>query len=88
MNWLAFIVGALATFRLSVLVVDDDISSRFRDAMGYWAFTSALVSCIACTSVWIGTVITVGVWLWPDVLFWLLLPFALSAIALLLDRTS
>ena len=83
---MALVVAGLATWRLAVLVVDDEIMAGPRDWLGRWAWTSYLVSCIACVSVWVGISITAGYFLWSEVVFWIVLPFALSAVALLLER--
>ena len=52
----------------------------------YWYAEKAhwfgtLITCPWCASVWIATATTVALWQFPAVAFWLLLPFALSAVA-------
>lgn len=85
---MALVVAGLATWRLAVLLVDDELLARPRDWLGRWAWTSYLISCIACVSVWIGAGVAVGYFYWSDLILWILLPFALSAVALLLERVG
>ena len=83
---LAVLVAGLATWRLTVLLVDDEIAEPVRRLAGRWSFTERLVTCIACSSIWIGAGVTLSLWAWSEVVFFILLPFALSAVALILER--
>ena len=52
----------------------------------YWYAEKAhwfgtLITCPWCASVWIATATTIALWFFPAVAFWLLVPFALSAVA-------
>lgn len=49
---------------------------------GFWHEASQLFLCMWCMSVWIGAVIVLLYAIWPDLIVWLMLPFALSAFAL------
>lgn len=81
------IVAALATWRLSSLLLYEsgpfDISLRIRSAASRTAFTAQLFSCMYCLSVWIGLLCAVltltEAWI-------VMLPFALSAVAIGMDR--
>jgi hypothetical protein len=42
--------------------------------------------CIWCNSVWVGAVLALAYYLIPDVLFWLALPLALSAGAVIFNN--
>lgn len=61
---LLFVIYALCAYRLSVLVVDDEITRPFRDwaatrsVKGKGRWLSGLVHCYWCVSVWIGGAVT------------------------------
>lgn len=96
---LEFIVLALATFRLTSLLVWEDgpleIFAKFRRVLGVrydernqpygsnWLAKGVL--CPACASVWFGLAWSIAYFLWPDV-WWIALPFALSAGAMIVER--
>lgn len=48
----------------------------------------SLFSCVWCLSVWVGAVVALLALLLPGVMFWLCMPFALSAVACLIDRSG
>lgn len=50
-------------------------------------FLASLFSCLWCVSVWIGAIIYVGHILWPDIVY-LLMPFALSAVAIVIEKVA
>lgn len=55
LDTLHLVIYALATYRLSVLVVEDDISAKFRSwcaRQGRWL--RSLTTCQWCVSVWLG----------------------------------
>jgi hypothetical protein len=69
--WLSFLIATLATHRLSSLFAQDDgpldLMKKLRDwleRVGKWnsavQFTSDLVGCIRCNSVWFGTALGLG----------------------------
>lgn len=94
-NWLDLIIAALATWRISYMLVNEDgpgdVFIAMRQAMGAFdldqngvALTSVGrgIKCIYCVSAWVGLWCTVVVLIAP----WLLLPFALSTAAIWLNR--
>ena len=91
MTALEFVVLGLGTFRLSRLVVDDDITLPLR-AWIFDRFPSdwliSLLSCVWCTGVWISVAVAGSYAVAPVVLWWCMLPFALSAVAGLLEEAT
>lgn len=81
------IVAALATWRLSSLMLYEtgpfDVFTHVRTFANHRLFTAELFSCVYCLSVWIGAVCALI--LLTDY-WWLLIPFALSAVAIMVDR--
>jgi hypothetical protein len=89
-NILVFIILLMATWRISSLLTDPNneegpfgILARFRDAAR--RFTNA-VECPWCMSIWVGLGFTFLYWYLPGVIFWVALPFALSAGAIAWDK--
>jgi len=94
---LDFLVLALATFRLSSLIASEngpfDILLRLRimlgmnyDSHGTPYANNGFIEgfmCMWCNSVWIGLGVAVGFYFAPGVVFWALMPFALSSVAVL-----
>ena len=90
--WL--IAGGLAAWRITSIVQKEEIASPIRKAAGiteldgedpnYWIypdnFIGKVLHCFWCGSVWAGFGVTVALLLFPP----LILPFALSALAILL----
>lgn len=62
---LQFVIYALATYRLTVLAVFDDITAKLRHAIIAWAVRhrhnaiKTFVSCAWCVSIWTGGGVTV-----------------------------
>lgn len=97
---IALVVASLATWRLSSLLAREDgpwmIFAIFRRIIGvkYDALSRPFggnivaegVICIWCNSVWIGLLLTVIYVIIGKALLWLILPFALSAIAIIVDE--
>lgn len=97
MTLLEFVVLALATWRISSLLVDESgpfrIFIRIREKVGIThdmddnvaiipdGFMPELLSCIWCTSLWVGLIWTL-MYLLCNYLLYLALPFALSAVAI------
>lgn len=89
-----FIILALATFRLSRLIIEDAVLEPLRNkiwdrfppshGLGY------ILTCYWCSSIYIATAFTIGYILIPSVVFFIALALALSAttgiISKLLDR--
>lgn len=84
---LRFLVAALATWRLTSLLVAEDgpghVFAWWRKQVGTVGFWAELFGCVWCLSVWIGLLMTV-VALTPA--WWLLWPLALSAVTISLGR--
>jgi hypothetical protein len=95
---LEFIILALATWRLTSLLVWEDgpfevfAKLRYRLGVRYDDLSQAYgtnwlakgVVCPACASVWFGTFWAIAYLLWPQT-WWAALPFALSAGAILVE---
>jgi hypothetical protein len=95
--WLRLLIAALATWRLSSLLVNQreagpaNLLHRIRDWAGAYELgdddepitsLGRLFVCVWCMSVWVGAVLAV-IAITP---FWaLLIPFALSAVAILIQ---
>jgi hypothetical protein len=86
-NVLVFLILIMATWRISSLLVNEEGPaggfSRLRSFTG--RFTE-LLTCIWCCSVWVGLGFTFLYWYLPGVIFWVALPFALSAGAIAWDK--
>ncbi len=90
MPWLPWLlIVSLATWRLACLLHAEDGPWAIFDRLRYWAgtyrepqpFLGQLLGCFWCLSVWIGLLCgLIGYYAWP-----VLLPFALSGAAILLD---
>lgn len=67
-SWLLVLLAVLATARLTVLVVDDYITTRLRAWVGDhgpdWAVY--LVQCAWCVSIYTGAAVAAAVYAWPD----------------------
>jgi hypothetical protein len=85
--WILFVLSALATWRISHLLVSEDgpweILARLRQWLGGSAI-GRLMDCFACVSIWVAAPISFFVFRrLPELLFcWL----ALSGAAMLLER--
>lgn len=98
---LTIIIAILATWRLSAMlsyetgplnaftwvreltgIAHDDFGEKVAVPNSFFA---ELLDCVWCISVWLGFVVTVVLYFYP-VLVWVLLPFALSAGAILIER--
>lgn len=96
------VILILATWRLSSLLASEpgpwDVFGRLRHLAGvrlddvgtpYGLDELARgLLCVKCNSVWIGLSWAVTYYLWPDLTFWLALPLALSAGAILLNSVE
>jgi hypothetical protein len=83
------IVAALATWRLSSLLLYESgpfgVFMHLRSQAAWTSFTAQLFSCMYCMSVWVGLLCAVLMLTEYRVV---LLPFALSAVAILVDQCS
>lgn len=92
--WL--IVGGLATWRITNILQKEEIASPIRKAVGiiepdgedpdYWIYPEGFLGkvfyCLPCGSVWVGTAVTILLFLFPPIL----IPFALSTIAIIVKN--
>ena len=90
--WLWLVVGALATWRLTLIIHQEKIGKPIRTLLGVTemkifdelvktypdTFLGRLVECFICLSVWMGLLVTGLLFIFPAVL----IPFALSALAI------
>ena len=96
------IVLGLATWRISALLTREagpfHMFEKLRELAGIehdqegnvqmipHKFFAELLSCVWCNSIWAGTFWTIMLISLPKVAPWIALPFALSTLAILLDR--
>lgn len=93
MSWLYFVIGCLATFRLSLLVSREDgpayIFRKLRKAPPARSSAKEGLSCPWCMSVWMSAAVTCAYWYWDIIptrevtLFWL----AFSGGAICINQT-
>lgn len=94
MDFVALLIGGLATWRLSRMIVHEngplDIFVRMRAKFAQNQQKSGglfdLVSCVSCTSVWIGAV--TALFVAGDVFELFMYTFAFSAISVLTERLT
>ena len=88
-----FLVSLLAGWRITQIINYEDIMEPVRDAIGIDplldpeiqdTWLAQMISCFDCCSVWVGLVTTLVALIRPV----LLLPFAFSAVAMLLEKIS
>src|SRR6266446_4516296 len=86
-EWLRFVVAALATWRVTHLIVYEDgpwdVIARLRTRAGS-GFFGKLMDCFYCLSLWVSAVAAVA--LAPRIIEGILLWLAISGAACLLDR--
>lgn len=94
------IILSLATWRISNLFVNEDgpfmMFAKIRELAGvvYSPMSEPLAdnelaklfTCVWCFSIWLGLIVAVAYYLHPIYVYWICLPFALSAVAIALDR--
>lgn len=85
MNWFSFVVLALATWRVSSLLVNEDgpfgIFDRIRSLHEPDSQVAEVLSCVWCTSIYVGAFWTILFFVSPLAL-WFAIPFALSCITI------
>lgn len=95
------LVGSLALWRFTSLLVSEDgpldIFSKFRTLIGIYydddkeiiivedKWISKLFSCVWCLSMFLALFYVPLWYFFPDIIFWISLPFAMSAIAIGLE---
>lgn len=93
MNINTFIIGGLAVWRISHMLVKETgpfmVFSRLRAFLATHQKRSGgffdLISCTMCVSVWIGLI--ASLWVSHDLFHWLGYGFAFSGVSLLLEST-
>lgn len=95
----AIAVLILATWRISSLLAQEagpyDAFSRVRLALGVWYddagephgrnVAARAITCVWCNSVWVGLVVALAYKFWPAATFYVCLPLALSAGAVIVN---
>ena len=93
------LVVSLAVFRISLMIVSEDgpftIFPRFKRWIGvrYDQYSQVyatnefakLFTCVWCLSLWLGLAVTVFAYFFPVIAFWVAMPFACSAVAVILS---
>jgi peptidoglycan/LPS O-acetylase OafA/YrhL len=88
----SLVVAALAVTRITLLLVDDQITNGYRrwviKRWGEESLPSYLVHCPWCTSIWVAAPIMPAAAIWPNI--WVIAAFAIPAASLvtglILDR--
>lgn len=94
---MTYLILALATWRISNLLVNEDGPWSMFARVRAWAGvrynmvtlereSGGAFTCIWCMSIWIGLCWALAWRVWPDMALWVATPFALSAGAILVDR--
>ncbi len=98
--YMDIIILALATWRISNLFVNEDgpfmIFAELRRLAGvvYSPMSEPLADnelaklfiCVFCFSIWLGLIVAVAYYFYPIRTYWICLPFALSTLAIALDK--
>lgn len=89
-NYLDILILGLATWRISTMFVNEDgpfdIFFKMRERFGEGRFFDSLFSCVWCISVWAGVILVLSAIMNKTLTLYLMLPFALSAIAVILEE--
>ena len=90
-NCLDLIIFSLATWRIAHMVVWEDgpwdiIGKTVGFFTNRWELFRKLLSCVWCLSVWVAIFITLSAIINRTITVYLMLPFALSAIAVILEE--
>jgi hypothetical protein len=98
LNLLKFLIGCLATWRLAALLISDygpfDVFEKLRKRLGVYfqdeygrpnSLLGKLFSCMWCMSIWSGTLATL---ICMSPLWWLMVPFAFSAVAIVIENIT
>ena len=104
MNALYLVVFGLATWRVSALFTRESgpfhVFEKIREKAGIQhdqdgnvsvipgRFFAELLSCVWCASIWAATFWAIFSYIFPEIAFLCALPFALSTVAILIDKVS
>lgn len=94
------IILTLATWCISSLLVNEDGPFDMFSWLRFWLgvryterneaygtnMVSEILTCLLCTSVWVGIILTIGYVIVPVYITWFCLPFALSAGAIIANE--
>ena len=97
-----YLILGLATWRISNLLVNEDgpwdifpklrhlAGVRYDEHSNAYSTTalSKLAMCVWCLSLYLAGVLTLAYWFWPNIAIPISLPFALSAMAVLVDKVA
>lgn len=87
--FMKYIILILATWRISSMLTSDSEAGPFNTLDGirhYGRKLSDAFYCLWCMSIWIGLIITIAYLYQPNYTIWIMLPFALSAGAIAMDK--
>lgn len=99
---MTYLILALATWRISSLLVGEMGPGNVFEKMRYWLgvrydadknrhgsnMVAEVFTCVWCLSIWVGVIIAVAFLLIPNTTTWLAMPFALSAAAIVVDKVA
>ena len=82
-EFVILLILVLAAFRITRLVIEDDITEPLRERTTYKLDPRnkfrELLECPWCVGFWISLAVVLAYWQWPDPTTWVMLPFAISA---------
>lgn len=88
MNWLEFILAALAVYRVSRMIAMEDgpadVFARLRDKAGQSNWIGRGLNCPMCISFWLGFITA-----WPianSFYFWVIGALAMSAVTVIIHK--
>jgi len=90
------LIYGLATWRISSLLVQEEGPFHIFEKIRYWVgiqhegmipdnLLGGILSCVWCCSIWIALFWTISLWIIPKWSVMAAMPFAFSAIAILID---
>jgi len=82
----------LAAYRITMLIIEDEILDVPRNAafarIKRGGYLDTLLTCYRCLGFWVSVLVVGLYWLFPQVTPWILAPFALSALVVILDKKA
>jgi len=86
MGWFDLVLLILASFRLTHLIVFDDIAEPVRKLLDRWRFTAVMIACYWCAGIWASAGLVLLYLLWPTPARVLLLVLAVAGGQALVER--
>jgi hypothetical protein len=86
MYWFDLLLLMLASFRLTHLIVSDDIMEPFRQLWAKFPFVHELVTCYWCCGIWVSALLVLLHGHFPTLARPIILIFAVAAGQALLER--